>query len=220
MDKDLKQVFIKQLKDVIEFYEKPERKSNRLASNIITRARAVVERITGKNSNYYKKIDEVLNQYQVYEDNYTNKLQTIMGTVDALLLDLEADYLKSLTELIHDDIFSNYLEMAEEFLNDGFKDASAVIAGSTLEEYLRKLCNKNNIDVKIISSGKGKPKPASQLNQELYKKNKIKKGEMMQITAWLDIRNNAAHGKYNEYNSQQVDLMIKGIKVFTSNNPA
>ncbi len=43
---------------------------------------------------------------------------------------------------------------------------------------------------------------------------------MMQITAWLDIRNNAAHGKYSEYNNQQVDLMINGMRVFISNNPA
>jgi hypothetical protein len=57
------------------------------------------------------------------------------------------------------------------------------------------------------------------LNQELYKKNIIKKGEMMQITAWLDIRNNAAHGNYTEYNKQQVDLMVKGIRILISNNP-
>ena len=40
----------------------------------------------------------------------------------------------------------------------------------------------------------------------------------MQITAWLDIRNNSAHGNYNEHNTDQVDLMIKGIKNFISIN--
>ncbi len=140
MNKDLKQVFIKQLKDVVDLYEKSKLTNNRVASNIITRARAVVNRIAGKNSDYYKKIEEYIDQYQQWEARHNSKIQSIMGTVDALLLDLEADYLKSLTELIHDDIFSDYLEMAESLLDDSFKDASAVIAGSTLEEHLRKLC--------------------------------------------------------------------------------
>jgi len=38
--------------------------------------------------------------------------------------------------------------------------------------------------------------------------------------AWLDIRNNAAHGKYSEYSDEDVDLMIKGILNFIASNPA
>jgi len=30
----------------------------------------------------------------------------------------------------------------------------------------------------------------------------------------VDIRNNAAHGKYSEYTEDEVNLMIKGIKNF------
>ena len=73
---------------------------------------------------------------------------------------------------------------------------------------------------KIISSGKEKPKKASKLNQELYKEHIIKKGEMMQITAWLDIRNSSAHGNYDEYDKDKVDIMIKGIRSFISIYPA
>ncbi len=220
MKKDLKQNFVKQLKDVIELYENSKIDSNRVASNIIVRAQAVVNRIAGKNSDYYKKIENIINQYDQWADRYTGKIQAVMGAVDGLLLDLESDSLKSLTELIHDDLFSDYLEMAESLLEDSFKDASAVIAGSTLEEHLRKLSEKNNINTKIISSSKEKPKKTSQLNQELYKNEILGKGEMMQITAWLDIRNNAAHGNYGEYDNNIVELMIKGIRSLISNYPA
>lgn len=40
------------------------------------------------------------------------------------------------------------------------------------------------------------------------------------VTAWLDLRNNAAHGKYTEYSSEQVNLLIEGIRDFIKRNPA
>jgi hypothetical protein len=34
------------------------------------------------------------------------------------------------------------------------------------------------------------------------------------VTAWLDLRNKAAHGKYAEYETPQVNLLIGGIRDF------
>jgi hypothetical protein len=34
------------------------------------------------------------------------------------------------------------------------------------------------------------------------------------ITMWLDLRNKAAHGKYNEYGKEQVVLMMQGVTEF------
>lgn len=41
-----------------------------------------------------------------------------------------------------------------------------------------------------------------------------------QITAWLDLRNNAAHGKYDKYSIEEVKLMIAGIRNFLLAFPA
>lgn len=41
-----------------------------------------------------------------------------------------------------------------------------------------------------------------------------------QVTAWLDIRNNAAHGNYLEYTENDVGLMIKGVNSFIATKPA
>ena len=59
--------------------------------------------------------------------------------MEGLYKNLNADYLKFMAELIHGEIFSDYLDMAEYLLEEHYKDDAAVIAGSTLEEYLRKL---------------------------------------------------------------------------------
>jgi hypothetical protein len=38
------------------------------------------------------------------------------------------------------------------------------------------------------------------------------------VTAWLDLRNKAAHGKYTEYQKDQVELMMQGVTQFMARN--
>lgn len=40
------------------------------------------------------------------------------------------------------------------------------------------------------------------------------------VTAWLDLRNKAAHGEYAKYVAEQVGLLISGIRDFIDRNPA
>ena len=187
------------------------------ANYLITRARSVIVRLVGRDSEYYRHIEEILNSKQW---NLRYKLSQIMSSLKGLLQDLKSGYLKSLSEIIHDDVFSDFLEMASYLLQEGYKDAVAVIAGSTLEEHLRKLCTKNGIETEVETTKGIRPNPTDRINADLKKQQIYTKGEQKQITAWLDIRNNAAHGKYDEYDKNQVELMIIGIKDFFVRNPA
>ena len=146
MQKDLKKYFLTNLSEIIEDF-KTDRKGEWGASKIITQVKSAVNRIVGTESEYYKRIDQILLNYQKMKDSYYDKLAVVIGVAEALYSDIKSDYLKDLVEIIHDEIFSNYLEMAEFLLEEGFKDASAVISGSTLEEHIRKLAIKNRIDV-------------------------------------------------------------------------
>jgi len=40
------------------------------------------------------------------------------------------------------------------------------------------------------------------------------------ITGWLDLRNQAAHGKYSEYTKEQVQTMLQSTRDFMARNPA
>ena len=106
--------------------------------------------------------------------------------------------------------------MAEYLLSEDYKDPAAVMAGSVLEEHLRQLCLKNNIEVEIESQGKVKPKKADRLNSELAKAEIYSKLDQKAVTTWLDLRNKAAHGKYDEYTKEQVQNMLHGIIEFLS----
>jgi hypothetical protein len=116
--------------------------------------------------------------------------------------DFIGGYFESIKSLIQADVFSNELEQAEELLENGYYIASAVIAGTVLETYLRELCNKN-----VIAIGK-----LNKMNDDLAKNGVYNSIIQKQIVALSAIRNSAAHGKKEEFSKDQVKNMIMEIK--------
>ncbi len=145
MAQDLTDALAQQLDDLIaEFTSFRERSKHDDCSDVMseeaavaigTRAHAAIERISGKNSVYTRRAEEILSE-KAYEQL---KVKRLVGVVDSLSHDLKAGYLKSCEELIHGEVFADFLDMSQHLLESEYKDASAVIAGSTLESHLRQL---------------------------------------------------------------------------------
>jgi len=219
MNKDF---FKKQLEEIISDYLiiKSKAKNKDLSGNIaiedishlLSKSKAAIARIAGKNSEYYKDIEAILKRTNI---RIGYKLRYIIGTISALKSDLENDYLKSYSDIIQSEVFSDYLEMAEYLLNEGYKDPAAVLIGSTLEVHLRELCISNNIDIETTNNkGKIIPKKADEMNSDLAKSKVYSASYKKHVTAWLGIRNSAAHGKYSEYTKEEISLMLQGIRQF------
>lgn len=215
-------LFSKQLEDILNKYlqMKVTSKLNDLSDLpkherqcLVTNAIAAIHRITGENSTYSKEVIKVQNK----DPELHVHTSSIIGIVMALKNDLDNGYLHSFVEVIHGDIFSDFLEMAT-YLNDSkYKDASAVIAGATLENHLKQLSNKHSISLMDIN---GRSKKASLLNDELTKAGVYDKLDSKNVVAWLDLRNKAAHGSYGDYNIDQVKLLISNIQNFITRKPA
>jgi hypothetical protein len=182
-------------------------------AELLTLMAAAIERLAPPKSRYVESMREYIKSAGA-TNSYLFPI--FVGILKALRADYAAGYLQSITELIHADIFSDFLEMADYLIEQGYKDPSAVIVGSVLEEHLRNLCGKVGIPV---TQG-GRPKKADTLNAELAGVNVYSKLDQKSVTAWLDLRNKAAHGKYSEYTKDQVALLIQSIRDFISRNPA
>jgi hypothetical protein len=137
-----------------------------------------------------------------------------MGILKAAKDEIVGGWIFSMKSLVSAEIFSDFLEMAEYLLKEGYKDPAAVMAGSTLEEHLRQLCIKNLIPIDTIKGTDTVFKKADTLNADLANAMIYNKLDQKSITAWLDLRNKAAHGKYSEYSLEQVRNMFDGITNF------
>src|SRR5690606_10091558 len=126
-----------------------------------------IARIVGDKSEYYKDTDKTLIRKDIHEGN---KLRHIIGTIAALKSDLHNDYLKTFSDIIQAEVFSDYLEMADHLLKEGYKDPAAVLIGTTLEVHLRELCISNKIDIEVTNNrGNTYPKNAELMNVDLSK---------------------------------------------------
>lgn len=174
---------------------------------------AAIERLAPRGTFFYDSLQIVLKNQSIQDFSLKEFLE---GIVRSLKIAYESGYLYQVQELIHADLFSDFLEMGEFLLKEGYKDPAAVIIGGVLEEHLRKLCIKNSIQIE----SSGKPKKAGLMNQELAKSGVYNVLEQKTVTAWLDLRNKAAHGRYDEYTIDHVQLMHGGIRDFISRLPA
>jgi len=214
-------ILIKQLDDIISVFKKMQSVSatSDLSSlpkherqTLVTRAIAAIHRITGENSTYSSEVERLLKGMPQLHQHTTS----ILGIVQALRDDIDSGYIQSLTEMVHAEIFSDFIDMAKHLSDNGFKDAAAVIAGSTLESHVKKLCVKNGIALEVG----GKPLKTETLNQALAKTPDYSLLDQKNVTAWMDFRNKAAHGNYGDYNNDQVKLLISSIQDFITRKPA
>jgi len=147
---------------------------------------------------------------------YPNAVETAAGILRAARDELAGGWLHTTKGLVSAEMFADFLEMAEYLLAQGYKDPAAVMIGGVLEEHLRQLCHANGIDVEIVTTSKLVPKKADVLNSDLAKAEVYSKLDQKIVTAWLDLRNKAAHGKYSEYTIEQVNLMRQGVTEFVA----
>jgi uncharacterized protein (DUF2164 family) len=181
----------------------------------VTRLGQLIRNLYGENSQHFESYASALKTNSFYNlySGYNSHFSQMLGVVTAIKHDIDNGLLTNFKTLIQADIFADFLEMGEYLLNGGYKDAAAVIIGSVLEDGLRKLAEKNKIS---ITNDQGKPLTIEPLNNELAKKEVYSKLIQKQITSWAHIRNKAAHGEFNEYNKEQVQMMLLFVQSFTS----
>ena len=149
------------------------------------------------------------------------RLRPLAGMVAALRADYAADRLRSVHELIHADMFSDFLEMATHLLDQGYKDPAAVTAGAVLEEHIRKLCDRHSVPTTFTdSAGDVRPKKLDAMNADLARAGVYNTIEQKDITAQAGVRNAAAHGEYAKYTVDQVRQMIVSVRAFIARHPA
>jgi len=177
-------------------------------AELVTTLSSTIERLAPPSSAYAKRAQEVVAKFS---PNILHAAHApLFGIPNSLRQAYERGYLNSIQELVHAEVFADFLEMAEHLLSQGYKDPCAVLVGGTLEEHLRKLCGKHNI---AVTTPSGDPRKAGQMNDDLAKAT-YDKLQQKGVTYWLDLRNKAAHGKYAEYDERDVRGMLQGVRDF------
>jgi hypothetical protein len=180
-----------------------------------TRTGQFINRLYGNQGQYaltFNSFRGKLKMDNLHSNSYFLLIEVI-GALEGVKHELQNGLLKDLRKLLQADIFSDFLEMAEYFLNEGYKDAAAVIIGGVLEDSLKKLADANSIPT---TNANGKSLTIEPINVELAKKGVYNQLIKKQITSWADLRNDAAHGDYGKYDKDQVKMMFTFVQKFVT----
>jgi hypothetical protein len=217
---------LRQLEVVLAEYQNADRNAAAIelsgrrrieARRLLTLALGVIHRVGGLRSVYASEAERILADNKSGPDWHASQIR---GILESLRFDVANGYWETATELAHAEVFADFLDMARYLNTEGYKDAAAVIVGSSLEAHLRQLCGKWGVGVEVQSAKGLTPKKADLMNADLAKTDAYGKLDQKSITAWLDLRNDAAHGHYDKYTAEQVALLISGVRDFMTRCPA
>ena len=161
----------------------------------------LLDRVFGSSSPYYIEFSEC--RGAGLEKSYIFNLA--LGALKAAADDYKHGFLFEVRNIVAAEVFDEFLEQAEYLLGVGYQGPAAVIAGSVLEDGLRKLCQRRNIALSA------KPK-LDTMNADLYKAGAYNLLTQKKITALADIRNNAAHGQWDQFTARDVDDMVQAVR--------
>lgn len=180
---------------------------------MVARSGQLLRRIYSDKSQPVQMFNNLIDNYNfsTMHSNYYGHLAQLRGILEATKYEIENGLLDSIQGLIQASIFVDFLEMGEYLLDEGYKDAAAVLIGGVLEDTLRKVAEMRTVPT---VSGKGKPLTIEPLNLALAKDGAYDQLIRKQITSWGDLRNKAAHGHYDEYDDGQVRMMLLFVQGF------
>jgi len=162
-------------------------------------------KISGDKSPYYQNF---INKVKNAKENHVN---TGVGILRGLKEDIEQDFLLSIQELVKAEVFTDFLEIAEHLLDNNYKDPAASLIGAVLENGLKDITTKNIVKIK-------KRDGIDDINQKLAKAGIYSELVQKQVDVWRTIRNSAEHGKFTDYNINDVKNMKAGVENFLASN--
>lgn len=224
MNANINDRFIAEVDELVAIAEKLSRDASRSTrslgperieelGSIASRGGQLIRRLYGKDSQYQHNFQKVLNTeaFTSMHSNYFNHISELVGILKGVQHDMKSGMLSDFRKLLQAEIFADFLEMAEYLLNEGYKDPAAVLLGAVLEDSLRKLSNGRGLPT---TAANGKPLTIEPLNVALAKDGAYGPLVQKQITTWANLRNDAAHGHFTNYDSGQVKQMLLFVQKF------
>jgi hypothetical protein len=181
--------------------------------SITARGGRLISRLYGDESHYFAmfKASTGIAHFNEMHSNHYRHVSDVVGLFKAVEHDIQSGLLQNFRNLVQAEIFVDFLEMAEHLLSEGYKDPAAVILGAVLEDSLRKIAGEKGVPT---IGPKGKPLTIDPLNAAVAKAGVYGPLVQKQITSWANLRNDAAHGHFGNYDAGQVQQMQFFVQKF------
>ena len=181
--------------------------------SFVTATFAAVDRIAGRNSEYYRCLPPADPNDPLTLPGYNNaKVPAMIGALATLRQAVDKGLLVSLESRLRANIHDDLLQQAKALLDSGYHVAAMVLVGGVLENHLQKLCIKHGLTWKGDGS-------ISKYNDQLHG-GVYDKPTWRRLQSLGDSRNDAAHGQGATLKAPDVEDHYRFVGRFIVDYPA
>lgn len=141
------------------------------------------------------------------EFDYAESVRAGLGILQAVLEDIDQGFIETVRQLMAAELLSDLFEQAEHLLEYGYTAPAASLAGAVLENGLRSIAKRNEIQTRDRDD-------LSTLNQKVADKEIYNRLVQKKVQVWTAVRNSADHGRFDEFNVSDVRELIQGAQSF------
>ena len=172
-----------------------------------TQSMNLIRRSCGEDSDHYRELGRIADDEKTSTHSYY--FINCFGVLEAAQRDFERGVLFDMRALISAEALGDFIEQAETLLAAGYYAPAASLAGAVLEDTLRKLCERHNVELPASTK-------IDRLNSNLARAGVYDKLVQKRITVLADIRNNADHGHFHKFAKSDVEDLVKWVRSFSS----
>lgn len=162
-----------------------------------------LENIFGAHQTYYKEFIENV------KGDWPSRVEVGINILQAAKVEVEGGWLFTVEGRVSAEIFADFIALAKEALDDN-KDVAAVLACAALEDALKRVAIKENLDVD--------DKDMSEVINALKAKGVIKGAQAPIVQSYVKLRNKAFHAEWDKFDKESVSSVIGFTEQFLLTN--
>jgi len=156
------------------------------------------------NSIFIVECNRLMNDIGLQKGLHIRFVKKMYGLLNSALEDWKAGFLRKIEYIVAAETFDDFLDHAALYHKGNKKIESSVLASAVLEDTLKKIAKKNEVNPKGLS--------IEHLIDELIKKDVFTPVKGKRIKGFASVRNHALHAEWDEFDIQDVGELIKGLK--------
>jgi hypothetical protein len=167
----------------------------------------LVQIIFGESSAHYQRLKQIIEKNEAGEDS---KYQEALGMLSAAKTDYERGCYISLERMVSGEVFADFVAAAKRALAEENKDVAAVLACAALEDALKRLAQRNGLNVD--------GKDMSEVIGALKSKGLVGGSQKSILETMPKTRNSAMHADWAKISATEVGGVIGFTEQFLLQN--
>lgn len=174
------------------------------AQSWMTSAANAIQQVAPTGSFFREEIERLMANDQLKGGIPETVVQKVLGVLQSVHLEAKAGLLVKLEDQVVATAFDDFLDHARDHHKSGKLKEAAVLASAVLEDTIKRIAVKNQVDPKGFS--------LDPLIDELAKRNVFSPVKAKRIKSFAGVRNHALHAEWDKLDLKDVGAQIAGVR--------